>query len=176
MKNFTNIERDGTGIERDGTGIERDGTGIERDGTGIERDGTGIERDGTGIRRLSLVTSLCAALAMFSSAAIADPANLQISRHNDTITVSWFNDGELYVGRGAALGSQSAIALSKVPFNAPYFNLNVEGDGTGIAVEGDGTGIAVEGDGTGIAVEGDGTGIAVEGDGTGIAVEGDGTG
>ena len=176
MKNFTNIESDGTGIERDGTGIESDGTGIERDGTGIESDGTGIERDGTGIRRLSLVASLCVALGMVSSVAFADPANLQISRQNDTITVSWFNNGELYVGRGSALGTQSAIALSKVQFNSPYFNLEVDGDGTGLLVDGDGTGLMVDGDGTGKQVDGDGTGLLVDGDGTGKQVDGDGTG
>lgn len=168
------------------TTIERDGTGIERDGTGIERDGTGIERDGTGIRRLSLVTSLCVALGMVSSVAFADPANLQISRSNDTITVSWFNNGELYVGRGPALGTQSAIALSKVPFDTPYFNLEVNGDGTGnnTEVNGDGTGSSTEvnGDGTGSnkEVNGDGTGsnTEVNGDGTGsnTEVNGDGTG
>ena len=187
-RNGTGIEKSGTGIERAGTGIEKSGTGVEKAGTGIEKSGTGIEKSGTGIRRGLMACSLAAIVSVGNvNAGNVDPAgSLQVVVQNNTVAVSWIIGDSVFSGVSSLTGSYANLMLTEIALNAPSFDVEVTGNGTGSStkVTGNGTGgsLKVTGNGTGSAIQvtGNGTGSAVQvtGNGTGssIMVTGNGTG
>ncbi len=181
---FAQVRSDGTGLSR----VEKDGTGISRG----EQNGTGLTKvikDGTGITKLSTILFCAFSLLLSNSLFARDlvDGNMNIRVQNDNVVVTWFNEGQLYVGKANLNDNFSLVGLSRVPLESGQFNLDVLnglGNGTGAKKTGLGNGTGAKktglGNGTGAKTTGlgNGTGSNVTGlgNGTGISMTGLGNG